>query len=103
MTRGDVNHVKIHYKGNDEDFLVFLDSVDDYQRWLGDKSVPLAQVVSSFKVFTTHRYALLPFHSSLLLFSTPPSLSSSFPALLGLGNWDGVVLLGGERGKAGRV
>jgi len=56
MTRGDVNHVKVHYKGNDEDFLVFLDSVDDYQRWLGDKSIPLAQVVSSFKVFTTHRH-----------------------------------------------
>jgi len=56
MTRGDVNHVKVHYKGNDEDFLVFLDSVDDYQRWLSDKSVPLAQVVSSFKVFTTHKH-----------------------------------------------
>jgi hypothetical protein len=55
MTRGDVSHVKVHYKGNDEDFLVFLDSVDDYNRWLSDKSVPLAQVVSSFKVFTTHK------------------------------------------------
>jgi len=56
MTRGDVNHVKVHYKGNDEDFLVFLDSVDDYQKWQSDKSVPLAQVVSSFKVFTTHKH-----------------------------------------------
>jgi len=55
MTRGDVNHVKVHYKGNDEDFLVFLDSVDDYQKWRTDKTVPLAQVVSSFKIFTTHR------------------------------------------------
>ncbi|GAB1310408.1 Ribosome maturation protein [Madurella fahalii] len=55
MTRGDVNRVKIHYKGQDEDFVVFLDSVEDYQKWLSDRSVPLAQVVSSFKVFTTHR------------------------------------------------
>jgi ribosome maturation protein Sdo1 len=57
MTRGDVNHAKVHYKGsNDEDFIVFLDSADDYQKWLSDKSVPLAQVVSSFKVFTTHKH-----------------------------------------------
>ncbi|AEO53494.1 hypothetical protein MYCTH_2294878 [Thermothelomyces thermophilus ATCC 42464] len=58
MTRGDVNHVKVHYRGDntDEDFLVFLDSVEDYKKWQTDRSVPLAQVVSSFKVFTTHRH-----------------------------------------------
>ncbi|KAK4251911.1 ribosome maturation protein [Corynascus novoguineensis] len=55
MTRGDVSHVKVHYKGKDDDFIVFLDSVDDYQKWRTDKTVPLAQVVSSFKVFTTHK------------------------------------------------
>jgi hypothetical protein len=47
--------IKIHYKGKDEDFIVFLDSADDYKKWLGDKTVPLAQVVSSFKVFVTHK------------------------------------------------
>jgi len=58
MTRGDVNHVKVHYRGNgDEDFLVFLDSVEDYHKWLNDKSVPMAQVVSSFQVFTTHKHS----------------------------------------------
>ncbi|KAJ4297151.1 hypothetical protein N0V88_004069 [Collariella sp. IMI 366227] len=56
MTRGDVTRVKVHYKGADEDFVVFLDSVEDYQKWQSDKSVPLAQVVSSFKVFTTHKH-----------------------------------------------
>ncbi|KAK4129594.1 DUF1960-domain-containing protein [Parathielavia appendiculata] len=56
MTRGDVSHVKVHYKGAAEDFVVFLDSVDDFKRWQSDKSVPLAQVVSSFKVFTTHKH-----------------------------------------------
>jgi hypothetical protein len=55
MGRGDVDHVKVHYKGKDEDFVVFIDSTEDYQKWLNDKSVPLAQVVSSFKVFTTNR------------------------------------------------
>ncbi|KAL2264264.1 hypothetical protein VTK26DRAFT_8467 [Humicola hyalothermophila] len=57
MARGDVNHVKVHYRGNDEDFLVFLDSVEDYHKWLRDRSVPLAQVVSSFTVFTTHKHS----------------------------------------------
>ncbi len=59
MARGEATHVKVHYKGTDEDFLVLVDSVDDYQKWLDDKSVPLAQVVSSFKVFTTHKYVFL--------------------------------------------
>ena len=55
MARGETIQAKVHYKGKDEDFLVFLDSAEDYQKWLGDKSVPLAQVVSSFKVFVTHK------------------------------------------------
>ncbi|KAK4230516.1 ribosome maturation protein [Podospora fimiseda] len=55
MARGDVTHTKLHYKGANEDFIVMVDSVDDYQKWRTDKSVPLAQVVSSFKVFTTHK------------------------------------------------
>lgn len=58
MVRGEATQTKVHYKGTHDDFLVFLDSAADYQKWLGDKSVPLAQVVSSFKVFVTHRYAL---------------------------------------------
>jgi len=56
MVRGEATQTKVHYKGTHDDFLVFLDSAADYQKWLGDKSVPLAQVVSSFKVFVTHRY-----------------------------------------------
>ncbi|KAK5663383.1 hypothetical protein OQA88_3811 [Cercophora sp. LCS_1] len=56
MARGETTMFKIHYKGNDEDFIVFLDSAEDYKKWLTDKSVPLAQVVSSFKVFITHKH-----------------------------------------------
>jgi len=55
MARGEATQIKVHYKGNHDDFIVFLDSAADYQKWLGDKSVPLAQVVSSFKVFVTHK------------------------------------------------
>lgn len=55
MARGDVNRVKIHYPGQDEDFIVFLDSVEDYQKWRSDKSVPLAHVVASFKIFITQK------------------------------------------------
>ncbi|KAK3395903.1 ribosome maturation protein [Sordaria brevicollis] len=52
--RGGATETKIHYKGNGEDFLVFVDSKDDYNKWVSDKSTPLAQVVSGFEVFTTH-------------------------------------------------
>ncbi|KAK4147628.1 ribosome maturation protein [Dichotomopilus funicola] len=53
MARGETNQAKLFYKGADEVFAIFLDSVEDYEKWREDKSIPLAQVVSSFKVFTT--------------------------------------------------
>ncbi|KAK4186443.1 ribosome maturation protein [Podospora australis] len=56
MTRADVTRSKVHYKSpSGEDFVVMVDSADDYQKWHNDKSIPLAQVVSSFQVFTTNR------------------------------------------------
>jgi len=55
MTRGETIQAKVHYKGKDDDFVVFLDSTEDFKKWQGDKSVPLAQVVSSFKIFVTHK------------------------------------------------
>ena len=56
MTRADVTRTKVHYKSpSGEDFVVMVDSAEDYQKWSSDKSIPLAQVVSSFQVFTTHR------------------------------------------------
>jgi len=54
MARGGTTQTKVHFKGKDDDFLIFLDSPEDYKKWLNDKSVPLAQVVSSFKIFVTH-------------------------------------------------
>jgi ribosome maturation protein Sdo1 len=56
MTRGETpNQVKVHYKGKDEDFVVFVDDSKALKGWKEDKSIPLAQVVSSFKVFVTHK------------------------------------------------
>jgi hypothetical protein len=59
MVRGTQEQTKVHFKGKDEDFIVFIDDSKAAQDWKTDKSIPLAQVVSSFKVFVTHR---LVFH-----------------------------------------
>lgn len=56
MTRGESTQSKVHYKGKQEDFLVFVDDVDTYKKWQTDKSVPLAHFISTFQVFQTHRY-----------------------------------------------
>ncbi|PBP17886.1 shwachman-Bodian-Diamond syndrome protein [Diplocarpon rosae] len=58
MARGEAQQTKVHYKGSHEDFIIFVDDVKSAEAWKTDKSIPLAQVVSSFKVFTTHKYVL---------------------------------------------
>lgn len=59
MTRGGAQTTKVHYKGHTDDFLVFVDDVESYKKYLaekeGEKTTPLAQVVSSFQVFTTDK------------------------------------------------
>ncbi|KAL7942403.1 ribosome maturation protein [Trichoderma barbatum] len=55
MTRGESTQSKVHYKGKQEDFIVFVDDVDTYRKWQNDKSVPLTQFISTFQVFLTHR------------------------------------------------
>ncbi|KAJ9133918.1 hypothetical protein NKR19_g8892 [Coniochaeta hoffmannii] len=56
MARGGQQMTRVHYKGKNDDFFVFLDSVEDFKKWLKDSTVPLAQVVRSFKVFCTHKH-----------------------------------------------
>lgn len=56
MTRGESVQTKVHYKGSNDDFVVFVDDVSTYNQWRKDKSVPLAHFVSTFNVFTTHKY-----------------------------------------------
>lgn len=55
MPRGNEQQTKVHYKGKDEDFIVFVESADAVKEWKGDKSIPLAQVVGGWKVFVTHK------------------------------------------------
>ena len=47
--------VKVIHKGKDEDFIVFVDSVKDLEAWKADRSIPLAQVVSGFKIMVSHK------------------------------------------------
>ncbi|KAL4729829.1 hypothetical protein ACLX1H_001858 [Fusarium chlamydosporum] len=53
MARGETQQTKVHYKGSD-DFVIFIDDVETYQKWKTDKSIPLAHFISSFKIFLTH-------------------------------------------------
>lgn len=55
MPTGEAGVAKVHYKGTEEDFIVFLESTADLEKWKGDRSVPLAQVVNSFQIFVTHK------------------------------------------------
>lgn len=52
---GKGGQVKVHYKGENDDFLVFVDSAQSVRDWKADKSVPLAQVVNGWKIFVTHK------------------------------------------------
>ncbi|KAF2638322.1 DUF1960-domain-containing protein [Massarina eburnea CBS 473.64] len=56
MARGNEQQTKVHYKGSADDYIIFVDSVQALEEWKKDSSVPLAQVVSGFKVFVTHKH-----------------------------------------------
>ena len=53
--RGNASQIKIHFKGKEDDFVIFADSKQAVEDWKKDKSIPLAQVVSGFKIFVTHK------------------------------------------------
>ena len=67
MTRGNVAQTKVHYHGKDEDFIIFVDDPQAVRNWKNDKSVPLAQVVSGWKVFITHKYVSIFLGPALFL------------------------------------
>ena len=54
--RGNATQIRVHYKGDSDDFIVFAESGQAVQDWKKDRSIPLAQVVDSFKVFVTHNH-----------------------------------------------
>jgi ribosome maturation protein Sdo1 len=53
--RGNAPQTRVHLKGKDEDFVIIVDSKEAVQNWKNDKSVPLSQVVSGWKIFVTHK------------------------------------------------
>ena len=57
MPRGNAQQSKVHYKGKSEDFIVLVDDAKAVEDWKKDRSIPLAQVVSGFKILVTHKYA----------------------------------------------
>jgi len=54
--RGNAAQTKIHYKGNEDDFVIFAESAQAVRDWKNDKTIPLAQVINGFKIFVTHKY-----------------------------------------------
>jgi hypothetical protein len=65
MPRGDTSQTKVFLQGKEEDFIVFIDSQRDLEAWKSDRSIPLAQVVSGFKIMISHKYDTLSLFSSL--------------------------------------
>ncbi|KAI2629828.1 shwachman-Bodian-diamond syndrome protein [Hypoxylon sp. NC1633] len=55
MTKGEATQIKVHYKGKEDDFIIFIDDVETYKKWKDDKSVPMAHFISAFKIFVTHK------------------------------------------------
>ncbi|KAF2864825.1 shwachman-Bodian-diamond syndrome protein [Massariosphaeria phaeospora] len=55
MARGNDTQTKVHFKGQDDDFVVFAESAEAVKKWKEDSSIPLAQVVNGWKVFVTHK------------------------------------------------
>ncbi|KOS41100.1 hypothetical protein ACN38_g8040 [Penicillium nordicum] len=56
MARGNETANKIFYKGNSEDFIVFVDDLQILQKWKSDRSVPLTEVLNGWKIFVTHSH-----------------------------------------------
>ncbi|KAI9932670.1 hypothetical protein ASPWEDRAFT_195148 [Aspergillus wentii DTO 134E9] len=56
MTRGNATNSKVFYKGNSEDFIVFVDDPQILESWRKDRSIALAHVVNGWKIFVTHKH-----------------------------------------------
>jgi hypothetical protein len=50
--------LKVLYKGRPEDFVILVADVTGMDKWRKDHSIPLAQVMDGWEVFTAHQYVL---------------------------------------------
>ncbi|EPQ67449.1 Bgt-1761 [Blumeria graminis f. sp. tritici] len=48
--------VKIHYKGEIDDFIIFIESTEAANDWKKNKETSLANVVASYDVFVTGKH-----------------------------------------------
>ncbi|KAH6648477.1 shwachman-Bodian-diamond syndrome protein [Truncatella angustata] len=55
MVKGEATQTKVHFKGQEDDFIIFVDDVSAYNQWKSDKTIPMAQFISTFKIFVTHK------------------------------------------------
>ncbi|KAK9246213.1 ribosome maturation protein [Lipomyces tetrasporus] len=46
---------KVFYRGENDEFMVVIQSPEEYRRYKKDPSIPLVDVVDSFKVFVTRK------------------------------------------------
>jgi len=56
MPRGNGPASKVHFKGTTDDYIVFVESPEELENWKKDKSIPLVQVVDSFKILVSHKH-----------------------------------------------
>ena len=59
MPKGNVAQSKVHYQGKEDDFVVLVEDAEIVSKWKEDRSIPLSDVVSGFKIFITHKYVML--------------------------------------------
>ncbi|OQD74694.1 hypothetical protein PENDEC_c010G03288 [Penicillium decumbens] len=56
MPRANDLATKVFYKGESDDFVVFVDDVEILKKWRIDRSIPLADVLNGWKIFVTHSH-----------------------------------------------
>jgi hypothetical protein len=54
--RGNAPQVKVHFKGSDDDYIIFVESAQAVRDWKANKTIAIANFVNSFKVFVSHKY-----------------------------------------------
>ncbi|KAJ6016411.1 ribosome maturation protein [Penicillium herquei] len=54
MTQGNTRQSKVYYKGRTEDFVIFVTDITAVQNWRKYRTLPLAQVMDGWKIFTSH-------------------------------------------------
>lgn len=64
MTRASGSATRVHYEGSSCNFVIFGTSQEMVSKWKKDHSLPLAEVVDSYHVFTTYVYSLFALYSS---------------------------------------